>query len=120
MALKSGAHVPGSCQLRRCTSWGEVLNVQDVRGLAIADLDAQRIHEDELVDAVSALHRDLRGEPAPEGKAHHCHPVVGQGPQDFQIEVDQVVDRLELRRAGWPKPGCEGAMISACRPSRSR
>src|SRR5262245_61290306 len=73
-----------------------VEDVQDVRRLAIADLETERVHEDETVDAMAALHRDFRGEPAPEGQPHHRDFLVGQRLEDVEIEVHEIVHGLEI------------------------
>src|SRR2546427_821856 len=79
-----------------------VEDVEDVRGLAIADLDAEGVHEDELVQTMTALDGHFRREPAPEGQPDERHLLVRQSLEDVQIEVRQIVDRLEARRARRP------------------
>jgi hypothetical protein len=76
-----------------------VEDVQDVGRLAIADLDAKRVHENEPLDPVAALHRNFRREPTAEGQPHKCHPLVRQRLENVEIEVDQVIDRVKIRRA---------------------
>src|SRR2546425_9688415 len=79
-----------------------VEDVEDVRGLAIADLDAERVHEDELVQTMTALDGHFCREPAPEGQPDERHLLVRQSLEDVQIEVRQIVHRLEPRRARRP------------------
>src|SRR5262245_59152981 len=80
--------------------WRGVEHVADVRGLAIADLDPQRVDEDQPVQTVTTLHRDLRGQPASEGEPHQRHLLVRESVDDVEAEMDEVVHRLELRRTG--------------------
>ena len=49
---------------------------------------------------MGALHRDLRGQPASEGQAHERHFLERQRVEDIQVELDQVVHGLEVRRPG--------------------
>src|SRR4029453_14188704 len=54
-----------------------VEDVEDVRRLAVADLDAERVDEHELVDPVAALDADLGGEPAAEAQYTHTQLLDG-------------------------------------------
>jgi len=85
---------PSSHLLRR-----RVEDVQDVGRLSIAQLEAEGVHQDEPVEAVAALHRDLGGEPAAEGESHQRDLRIRQTVEDVQVEMDEVGDGLEVRRA---------------------
>jgi hypothetical protein len=63
---------------------------------AVANFDAEGVDEDESVDAVAALDRDFRREPAAKGQAHDVDLSVGQVVQDVEIEVHQVVHRVKI------------------------
>ena len=57
---------------------GGIKDVQDIRGLAIADLDAKGIHQDEPVNTMAARDRDFRRQPAAKGQSHEADPLMGQ------------------------------------------
>src|SRR3989441_10069156 len=79
-----------------------VEDVENVRGLAIADLDAECVHEDELVQTMTARDGHFRREPAPEGQSDEGHLLVRQRLEDVKIEMHEIVHRLEPRRARRP------------------
>jgi hypothetical protein len=86
-----------------------VEDVQDVRRLAIAHLDPECVHEHQPVEPVAALHRQLGGKPATEREAHQGQLLVRQRVEEFEIEMDEVVDRFEVLRArGAAEPGVRG------------
>jgi hypothetical protein len=53
-----------------------VEDVEDVGRLSVADLDAERVDEDEAIEP-AAIRRDLRGQPATERQADDRHLLVG-------------------------------------------
>src|SRR5262245_35777903 len=75
----------------------DVEDVENVRRLAIADLDPERVDQYEPIDAVAGLDGNLGSQPAPEREAHQRHRLVGPGAEDLQVEVHEIVDRLEVR-----------------------
>ena len=83
-----------------------VEDVEDIAGLAVADLDADRVDEDQLAQPVAGGDRDLRRQPAAEGQPEQCDPLVGQFVEDGEIEMHQIVDRVEIGRPpGVAEPG---------------
>ena len=99
-----------------------VEDVEDVRGLAVADLDAERIDQDQLVDAMAAGGGDLGREPAAKREAEHGDLVARQrvaAPRGRDGR-DRKPCRNRCGRGELPNPGADGATISPCRPSRSR
>src|SRR5262245_59955918 len=66
-----------------------VEDVQDVRCLAIAHLDAERVDEYQPVEPVATLHGELGGEPAAEREAHQGRLLVRQALEEFEIEMDE-------------------------------
>jgi len=82
-----------------------VEGVEDVGGLTVADLDAERIDEHQLAEPMAASDRNLRCEPAAERKPDECHLLVRQRIQHFEVEMHEVIDRVEvLRPRRLPKP----------------
>src|SRR5262245_18722521 len=75
-----------------------VEHVEYVGCFTVAHLDAQRVDEDERVDAPSGLDRDLRGEPGAKRQAHQRQRPLRQGVQKTEIKVNEVVNRAEIRR----------------------
>src|SRR5712691_4000949 len=73
-----------------------VEDVEDVRRLTIAHFDADRIDEDELVQPMAACRANLRGEPTAEGEPEQRHLVVRQRVESCEIEMHQVIDRIEI------------------------
>src|SRR5262245_6839792 len=80
---------------RRC-----VEDVQDVRRLPIADLDAEGIDQDEPVQAMAARHRDLGGQPSAERQPQQRDLPPGQLIEEVEVEVHEIVDRVEIVRPG--------------------
>jgi len=70
----------------------------NARGRA-AELDTDRIGQDQLRDFAAGGDGDLGGEPSAEGKAQKRHLVIGQLVEHGEVEMDEVVDRVEVRRA---------------------
>src|SRR5215469_5019112 len=75
-----------------------VEHVEDVGGLAVADLDAHGIDEDELLEPIRAAHGHLGGEPAAERQAHERDLLERQPLQRLQIESYEVVHGVEVIR----------------------
>src|SRR4051812_14404675 len=84
-----------------------VEDVEDVRRLAVADLDAERIHQHQPGDPVAGPHRQLRRQPAAEGGADQRHLRCGQRFEEGGVEIQQVVDTLEILR---PRGAAEAGM----------
>src|SRR6266478_4024083 len=83
--------------------------VQDVGCLSVTDFDAERVDQAEPVEPVATLDGQLGREPAAEREAHQRRLLVRQRVEKIQVEVDEVVDRLEVRRArGSPEAGVRG------------
>jgi len=99
-------------------------DVGDVPRLAVADLDAQRRHQHQPRHAGRALHRHLGGNPATQRATDH-HRVAGvELRQEIEIEVGQVVHRVEavdLRRVAVPRMrGRDDAAVSRQRLEHRR
>jgi len=73
--------------------------VEDVRGFAVADLDAEGVDQNEPVEPMTALDGELGRKPPAEGQSDQGHLLVGQRLEEVEIEVDEVVHGLEIRRA---------------------
>ena len=61
---------------------GGIKDVQNIRCLAIADLDAKGIHQDEPVNAMATRDRDFRRQPAAKGQSHEADPLIRQRFED--------------------------------------
>lgn len=94
MVLKSGANFDASCQVPLHLGGCRAKQVEDVAALAIAQLDAERIHQDQPRQTVTARRRDLSREPAPERETHQRH--VRQRLEQVEVEMHQVIDRIEI------------------------
>ena len=88
---------------------GGVEDVEDVGRLAVADLDAEGIHQDEPSTALAARPPRSRRRASRRRRARSASPCRPERVE--QVEGgDEVVDRVEsLGRGVGPKPGCEGA-----------
>ncbi len=75
-----------------------VEDVEDVRRLAVADLDPEGIDEDQLLQAVAAGGGNFGREPAAEGKPDEGRLVAWQRLEHGEMEMDEVVDGVEIRR----------------------
>ena len=72
-----------------------VEDVEDVRRLPVAELDAERADKHEAVEPVRTGGRDLRGEPAAERGAHERDLVIRKAVNELAVEVDEIVHRFE-------------------------
>ena len=74
-----------------------VEHVEDIGRLAVADLDAEAVHQHQLVHAPGRAQRQLGRQPATEGGADQ-RDLARQRLQQRDIEVQQVVDTLKVLR----------------------
>ena len=73
-------------------------DVGDVARLAVADLDPERRHQDEVAEACRGFHGHLGGDPAAQrGADHHRVPSLLLG-QQVQVQVREIVDGVDGRR----------------------
>ncbi len=75
-----------------------VEDVEDVRRLAVAHFDADRIDEHQLRQPMAARRSHLGSEPAAEGEAEQRQPLARQRIEQGEMEMHQVVDRVEILR----------------------
>ena len=68
------------------------------RRLAVADLDADRVDEDQPVELVAARDRDLGRQPAAERQPDQRDPLERQLVEQRQIEMHEIIDRVEIGR----------------------
>src|SRR5262249_42382720 len=66
------------------------------RGLAIADLDAERIDEDKFIESMAARRGDFGSEPAAKREPNQSDLSGGQHIKRGEIEMHQVVNRVEI------------------------
>ena len=86
------------------------IDIDDIARLAVAELNADGVDQDELRDPVRALGRQLGGDPAAERDTNDDQIFQPQILDQVEIAIGDIVDRrhvLRPRRA--PDPGCEGA-----------
>ena len=62
-------------------------------GLAVADLDADGVRQDEPRKARSGFHRDLCGDPGTEGYTDQCDIAQIELIEQIEIEIREIVDR---------------------------
>src|SRR4051812_26420332 len=87
---------------------GESKNIWDVAGLAITDLDTEGSNENEPGEALCALHRHFRRDPASQGTANQSYVAEILLGQEVKIEVGQIVDSIDgsgVRRMAEPGVG---------------
>src|ERR1044071_9568129 len=81
-------------QLRRV----DVEDVENVACRGAAELDAEGMHQDQLRRPPAPRDSHFRRKPAAEGKSEQREFVVWQLVEDSEIEMDEIVDRIEIRR----------------------
>ena len=70
------------------------------RGLAAADLDADRVDQDQVLQTGVAGDREFRRDPAAETEAGDGHATFRQVIQHVEVEVYKIVHRIEVGRQG--------------------
>ena len=107
-----GGRSAGSCQaLSVQFDRVGVEHVEDVAVLATADLDADGIDQDEVLQAWVAGDGEFGRDPAAEAEAGDGEIAFGHVVQHIEIEVTRsyIVSKSDGSGEA-PKPGCDGAM----------
>src|SRR5580700_11247742 len=76
--------------------WRGVEQIEDVAALAVTELDAERVHQNQSRQSMTARRRDLCGEPPAEGKSEQGHLFVGQRLEQVEIKTHQIVYGVEV------------------------
>src|SRR5579862_3147128 len=77
---------------------GDEIHIENIARLAIADLDAESVDENEMREARGILHCDLGRDPAADAGADDRDVAQIERLEQIEIEISEIVDVIELRR----------------------